>query len=78
MRRMPQGGQVFALKDDMGFDFHDLSSVDIAVGETENISLTLEGAQPITVRIVTTKEFGRRRSKEAFVADLGAIPLKLP
>jgi beta-lactamase regulating signal transducer with metallopeptidase domain len=61
VQRLPEGGQVFALKAGEGFDFCDLTSLNISVGETENISLTLEGARPITVRIVTPTEFGQRK-----------------
>ena len=61
VQRLPEGGQVFALKAGEGFDFRDLTSLNISVGETENISLTLEGARPINVRIVTPTEFGQRK-----------------
>ncbi len=73
VRRLPQSGRVFALKDGAGFDFANLRSLDIKTGETEDITLSLTGARQITFQVVTPTEFsstGSNTSSALFVNEI--------
>ena len=73
VRRSPESGRVFALKDGAGFDFANLRSLDIKTGETEDITLSLTGARQITFRVVTPTEFsstGSNTSSALFVNEI--------